>query len=175
MKALLVILLIGLFALVAFRFSWGAERQAELASPSIPRPGMAQVIMDYSPREIPMDKPLPKLALHFYRDSMSGVNLHIDIEDFQMGPPEMEVGEGVIGGHAHLYVNGKKVQRIYGRYLHLPDELFNPGINLVMVSLNTHDHRVWQRGKKQILASSFVSLEREELVLYSFSSSPISG
>lgn len=136
-------------------------------------PDMAPMVMDYAPREFPADRPLPKLAMHLYRDRMSGINLHLGLRNFQIGPPELALDEGVVGGHAHLYVNGKKVQRIYGRYLHLPEELFKPGVNLVMVSLNAHDHRVWQRGNRQILASSFVNLGAGKLVLHSFSSSPI--
>ena len=165
------LLAIPVFAAMAAMTIFAAGPQA--GSEPVPPPRQSQMVMDHAPLDIPLGKPVPKMALYLVRDSKSGLNLHIELRDFQIGPPELALDDSTVGGHAHLYVNGKKVQRIYGRYLHLPEELFRPGVNLIMVSLNTHDHRVWQWGGKQVLASSFVNLEADSLVLHSFSSSPL--
>lgn len=133
-------------------------------------PGM---VHDYAPIQVPEHIPLPQLALSFHRDAMSGVNLHLDLRGFALAPPERPEQPGLLNGHAHLYINGKKIQRVYGRDLHLPAELFQPGVNLVLVSLNAHSHAVWQTGNKQLLASSFIDLGKESLVLHSFSSVPL--
>lgn len=133
-------------------------------------PGM---VHDYAPIQVPDNVPLPQLALSFHRDAMSGVNLHLELRNFALGPPERQEQPGLLNGHAHLYINGKKIQRVYGPDLHLPAELFQPGINLVLVSLNAHSHAVWQTGNKQLMASSFIDLGKEPLVLHSFSSVPL--
>jgi len=87
-------------------------------------------------------------------------------------PPELDVNASRPTGHGHLYVNGKQVRRLYGLYQHLPAELFKSNVNLVMVSLSSHDHRPWMRDGIKIQASCLFDLEEEELVLHSFSSSP---
>ncbi|WP_308367900.1 MULTISPECIES: hypothetical protein [unclassified Microbulbifer] len=122
--------------------------------------------------EVPAANPVPKISLRFYRDEISGLNLYIHVVDFQMGPPELAMKGRRPTGHGHLYINGRKVRRVYGPHQHLPDGLFKPGVNLVMVSLNDHDQRAWRRDGLQIQASSFLDLEAQELVLHSFSSSP---
>ena len=134
---------------------------------------MAGMVHDYAPIQVPQDIPAPQLALVFHRDAMSGVNLQVQLKGFALAPPERKEVEGQLNGHAHLYINGKKIQRLYGADVHLPEELFKPGVNLVMVSLNAHSHAVWAVGKKQLLASSFVNLANESLVVHSFTSSPL--
>lgn len=42
-------------------------------------------------------------------------------------------------GHAHVYVDGKKVSRIYGPWFHLTG--LTPGAHTVQVSLNANDHK----------------------------------
>lgn len=123
--------------------------------------------------EIPAGNPVPKIALHFYRDAVSGLNLYIHLVDFQMGPPELDMKGRRPRGHGHLYINGNKVRRVYGPHQHLPEGLFKSGVNLVMVSLNRHDQRPWRRDGVQIQASCFLDLDTRELVLHSLSSSPL--
>lgn len=116
--------------------------------------------------------PVPKISLRFYRDEVSGLNLYVHLMDFQMGPPELAMKGRRSTGHGHLYINGRKVRRVYGPHQHLPVGLFKPGVNLVMVSLNDHNQRPWTREGLQIQASCFLDLDAQELVLHSFSSSP---
>lgn len=177
MKSLLVVPVFAALVVTAALFN-GSGGKAAIDARDRPGPTGASRpnslrATDYVPLEIPANKPVPKLELRLYRDKVSGLNLHLDLRNFQIGPPELRLDNDRIGGHAHLYVNGKKIQRIYGHYVHLPKELFRPGVNLVMVSLNTGDHRVWQYRARQLLASSFVTLNGEQLVLHRFSSSPI--
>lgn len=46
-------------------------------------------------------------------------------------------------GHAHVYVNGRKVMRVYSEWAHLPGQALQPGGNLVTVTLNANDHSTW--------------------------------
>ena len=41
-------------------------------------------------------------------------------------------------GHAHLYINDKKISRLYGEPYYIKD--LNIGVNVVKVTLNTNDH-----------------------------------
>lgn len=121
---------------------------------------------------IPEKLPVPKIELRFYPDDESGLNLIIDLLDFEMGPPGLLYDKRKPVGQANLYVNGARVRRIYGPYQHLPRELFKPGANLVKVSLTDHDHQPWLRDGKKVLASSVLDLQSKSLVLHCFSSSP---
>jgi len=39
-------------------------------------------------------------------------------------------------GHAHLYLDGEKVARVYGRWFHIPEP--GPGAHSVRVTLNAN-------------------------------------
>ncbi|WP_369682774.1 hypothetical protein [Roseovarius sp. M141] len=41
-------------------------------------------------------------------------------------------------GHAHVYVNGEKLGRLYGAWMHLPR--LPPGEVIVLVTLNSNTH-----------------------------------
>jgi hypothetical protein len=71
-------------------------------------------------------------------DAKAGVNVRIETDGFTWSP-EHASGEHVDGeGHAHLYVDGEKVGRVYGEWLHLSLE---PGEHEIRVTLNGNDHR----------------------------------
>ena len=98
----------------------------------------------HAPIEIPANYPVPKLGINLFIDDKSGFNLHLQLADFELEAPEFAADKPIsyVQGHAHLFINGQKIQPIYGKYLHLPAKLFKKGINQVMVTLNNHDH--WQ-------------------------------
>lgn len=149
-----------------------ATVQAEqMSAPGKTTPG--HMVHDYKPVQVPADVPIPQLAMQLHRDAVSGVNLHLEVRNFALGPPEQKPSKTMLNGHAHLYVNGRKIQRLYGPDVHIPGKYFKPGINVVLVSLNAHTHAVWQLGKKQFLVSSFINLKHKPFVLHSFSSVPL--
>lgn len=121
------------------------------------------------PIQIPEGVPLPRLSLRVHRDDTAGANLHLTLQHYALTSPEYTERPGRLNGHAHLYVNGRKIQRLYGPDVHLPSSLFNPGVNVIVVSLNAHNHAVWQRGDVPIMASVFVDIDREQPVLHRFS------
>lgn len=153
--------------------------QHKMPMPAVTAQTMAghEGMMDHShePVAIPANLPVPKLEAALYRDEKSGFNLHIQLADFQLEAPEFASDKPLnyVQGHAHLFINGQKIQRIYGQYLHLPGTLFKPGINQVMVTLNNHDHKIWSRDKKQVVASIFLDAGKEQFIKHSFSSSPL--
>jgi len=148
---------------------------------------MKGMVHDHKPISIPEGAAAPKINIAIFQDKKDGFNLHISVADFELEPPEFEstfitspaqstmarTEKLIVDGHAHLYVNGKKISRVYGNYVHLPSGLFNPGINMIMVSLNAHSHDVWTLNNNQIMATLIINPKLKKLVLQGFSSSPI--
>lgn len=142
--------------------------------------------MDHShiPVEVPEDAPVPALSITLSRDWMTGLNLKIHTERYNFIPPpsgldmaalmtpSVDAQSGFPEGHAHLYVNGEKIQRVYGPDLHLPATLFKPGLNQINVSINNHGHMYWTSGKRQVLATLFINLDLEDMIVHRFESFP---
>lgn len=142
--------------------------------------------MDHShiPVALPDGVATPSLSLSVSRDWMSGLNLQIHTEDYHLIPPPTGLGmaelmqpsinadTGAAEGHAHLYINGEKIQRIYGDHAHLPDTLFKPGLNQINVSINNHGHMYWTAQQRQILATLYINLDHDDLVTHRFESYP---
>ena len=80
----------------------------------------------------------PTVAIRAERDALSGWNIYLDVENFTFAPEMVNQPNVANVGHAHLYLNGVKVARLYGTAYHLAD--VREGQNTVTVSLNTNDH-----------------------------------
>lgn len=94
-------------------------------------------------RAVPAEAMAPTIALEVSADTMDGVNLYLDIAHFTFSPAMTGMESEAIEGHAHLYVNGEKIGRLYGTWAHLPGKLFTEGENMIRVSLNDNMHRAW--------------------------------
>jgi hypothetical protein len=93
--------------------------------------------------QIPVDEPPPGVSVELLPDSVDGYNLHLTVRNFRF-TPELVNAENVPNqGHAHLYINGEKIGRLYCEWAHLPRALFKDGINLVHIVLNANDHSSW--------------------------------
>ena len=60
-------------------------------------------------------------------------------------------------GHAHLYINGKKVARVYACRYELPTLV--PGEHVVEVGLFTNNHRAYASEGHQVTARKTVLVE----------------
>ncbi len=101
-------------------------------------------------RPVPTGAPVPGLELEAYPDPTDGYNLHLLVTDFSFTPESVGRDSEAVAGHAHLYVNGKKIGRLYGPWAHLPMALLAEGENRVRVSLNDNRHLSWAEGDKAI-------------------------
>lgn len=80
----------------------------------------------------------PKVELVVSEDAKSGYNIAIIATDFTFTPEKVN-SENVMGeGHAHLYVDGVKIARLYSPYFHY-DSSFE-GTKTFRVTLNANDH-----------------------------------
>lgn len=57
-------------------------------------------------------------------------------------------------GHAHLYVDGQKIARLYGKWYHI--EELSPGQHEITVTLNANDHREYAVNGENISTSTIV-------------------
>ncbi len=102
----------------------------------------------------------PTVALSVDEDAKSGWNIKVDTTKFAFTPQDVN-GDNVIGeGHAHLYVDGKKVARLYSPYFHY-DETFD-GAKTFKVTLNANDHSEYMLDGEAIAATKEVSHAHHE-------------
>lgn len=117
------------------------------------------------------DKPVPKIQLEVFRDAMDGVNVSVKVQNYLLNAPDTAIAESdVLQGHAHVFVNGNKKQRLYGENIHIPNNWLGTGVNQIAISLNSHEHENWVKDNNNIVASVFINLEAEDLVLHSYTS-----
>jgi hypothetical protein len=82
--------------------------------------------------------PAPTLNLVFHPDGKQSRNLEMKVENFIFDPVAVN-GAHIEGrGHAHVYINGVKIARAYGPWLHLQALPF--GTHEIRVTLNANDH-----------------------------------
>ncbi len=147
---------------------------AILLSLSLSSPVQAsKEIHEHKLLELDASTPVPEIALAVFRDETDGINLHIRTNRYELNSPNAKPHSNYLSGHAHLFVNGKKVQRVYAQYVHLPKDLFKQGINQIAVSLNSHQHENYTKKGQNIVGSVFIDFSKPELVVHDFSSQPM--
>ena len=107
--------------------------------------------------EIPAGQPVPEVDLVVYPDVMKGWNLEVKLTNFEFAPESVNQDSNPNEGHAHLYVNGEKITRIYGNWYYL--ESLKPGSNKVTVSLNTNKHEELVKDGEMIMDTEIISQE----------------
>lgn len=85
------------------------------------------------------DSKAPTLSAEVIKDPASGWNLKIDTTNFRFAPANASKDHIVGEGHAHVYLNGAKVARVYGGWFHI-DHL-PEGDVMIEVALTSNDHR----------------------------------
>lgn len=105
--------------------------------------------MDHGILDISNDVIIPKITLlEVLEDPMSGWNIHVEVENFQFKPESASQPHQAGEGHAHLYINGNKIARLYGNWFHIPE--FIKAKNEIRVTLNTNDHQTLAIGNQAI-------------------------
>ena len=100
----------------------------------------------------------PTLDTAVYRDPSAGWNLNVITTNFTFDARAAGL-ENVEGhGHAHVYVNGVKLGRVYGAWHHIG--ALPLGKNEVTVSLYANDHSALASGGVKITSTSTVIVEQ---------------
>lgn len=105
---------------------------------------------------VPPGADAPRLEIALTPDPVSGWNLKLITEGFRFSPQNVN-GPHVPGeGHAHVYVNGEKVARLYGPWLHL--DSLPDGPATIRVTLNANDHRALAIGQEPVVAITTINV-----------------
>jgi len=89
-------------------------------------------------------------------DPKDGVNVHIMPSGFEF-TPENANGDNIDGeGHAHIWVNGEKLGRVYTEWFHLVG--LEPGEHEIVVTLNANDHSDYLIDGDAISGSAMVTV-----------------
>lgn len=88
--------------------------------------------------EVPADQPRPTVEVVVSPDAVSGWNLEARTTNFRFAPENVNGTSNTQEGHAHLYINGNKMTRLYSNWFYLED--LPPGEHTITVSLNANGH-----------------------------------
>tara|TARA_B100001094_G_scaffold325267_1_gene379315 strand:+ start:617 stop:1036 length:420 start_codon:yes stop_codon:yes gene_type:complete len=94
-------------------------------------------------------KSYPEIQLEVKKDKMDGFNLTFITRHFTFAHQRVNQRNGLNEGHAHIYINGKKIRQ-YSPYFLLSGELLIKGKNEIRVSLHANDHSYFVGHKKRI-------------------------
>ena len=100
-----------------------------------------------TPLDLPAGPGAPSLSVEATPDPSSGWNLHLETGNFAFSPEHASTDHVPGEGHAHVYIDGVKLGRFYGPWLHLPAQ--EPGTE-VRVTLNANDHRLLAVGGDRV-------------------------
>lgn len=87
---------------------------------------------------IPEGEPVPTVDLVVHEDAVEGWNLEIKATNFDFDPNTVNKNSDYKKGHGHIYINGKKLTRVYSNWFYL--QTLPVGNNEIKVTLNTNKH-----------------------------------
>ncbi|MEM6711588.1 MAG: hypothetical protein AAF590_04830 [Pseudomonadota bacterium] len=96
----------------------------------------------------------PSVAIDVVRDTMSGWNLLLTLDNFALTPGSVNEAHVAGEGHAHIYVNGQKHARLYADAYHFSS--LPAGEVEITVTLNANDHSEFVVDGERIQASATV-------------------
>ncbi|NVK22056.1 MAG: hypothetical protein HWD86_06025 [Kangiellaceae bacterium] len=100
---------------------------------------------------------IPSVDVEVTPDATAGWNLQIKTHNFEFAPQNANKKHVHGQGHAHLYVNGEKIGRLYGHWHHLPK--LGAGEHSIKVTLNTNDHGAYAVNGTEIAVEKIINEE----------------
>ncbi|MFC0273101.1 hypothetical protein ACFFIX_16915 [Metabacillus herbersteinensis] len=99
--------------------------------------------------ELPKGHKVPSIKGSVKQNASGSWLLHLETENFTFTPEKADSNELQYNqGHAHLYVNGEKIKRLYRHSYQLGN--LKEGPNQIKVTLNTTTHGVLTFHNKEI-------------------------
>ena len=106
--------------------------------------------------EVPQGQAVPTIDEVVRKDAKKGWNLQATVTNFEFAPEKVNQAAEAGEGHAHLFVNGKKITRLYSSWYYL--ENLEPGENKIKVTLNANNHADWASNGKVIEDTEIVKV-----------------
>ncbi len=92
---------------------------------------------DTAPALVASETPV-SVAIAAEPDAQGGVDVFIATDGFRFAPELVDQAHTPGAGHAHIYLDGVKLGRVFEKQYHIADVA--PGAHEIRVSLNTNDH-----------------------------------
>ncbi len=112
-----------------------------------PTDGMAH---DHS-KMIDATDPVPTVQIALFSEGGCSYNLQTTVQNFAFSPSAVNTDHNDGEGHAHLYVDGKKIARLYSEWFHFT---VPQGSKTAEVVLNSNDHSTLANGGEPIGAKA---------------------
>lgn len=103
------------------------------------------------------DGEAPTLAMSLTPDPGTGWNLHVVTTNFRFSPRNVGAAHVAGEGHAHVYLDGVKLARLYAPWMHIAD--LPAGEHVVAVTLNANDHRALAIDGKPLRAETTITVD----------------
>lgn len=87
-----------------------------------------------------------------------GVNVHIMTENWRWAPENVNTEHIPGEGHAHVYVDGEKINRVYGSHYYIKD--VEAGERVIRVALNTNEHNEFTVDGTLVEATRIINVEK---------------
>ncbi|WP_083270898.1 hypothetical protein [Bacillus marinisedimentorum] len=101
---------------------------------------------------------IPSVSISVSQDPSGSWLLKTETKHFAFQPEKAGTDEASFQeGHAHIYVDGKKINRLYGNYYNLGE--LQSGRHEITVSLNSNNHALFTYEGKEISDSEIVFVE----------------
>ena len=161
MQKPLALLIIGLFFGAGFGFLIAASNDVTLDSHDHDHNVAAETTMDHVHNhdqmiDLPEGTNTPTIEMVLYEDAVSGWNLQIITTNFSFTPEAVNQENKAGEGHAHIYVNGDKLARLYSPWMHIGK--LPAGQVTVSASLNANDHSTLSVGNKPLSAEVVIQV-----------------
>lgn len=115
--------------------------------------------MGHTAIEVGSEPNPPTVQLVVHKDPKAGWNLQVKTAHFRWAPERASTTHVIGEGHAHLFIDGKKITRLYGEWTHLP--ALRPGTHTIRVTLNANTHEDYTVNGAPIAATQTVTVERK--------------
>ena len=99
---------------------------------------------------------VPSAELEIRKDKVSGWNIKLLVENFSFTPDSVNGPAIQNQGHAHIYLNDKKIARLYSPFFHL--DSLPAGEHTIKITLNADDHSIFVFNTKPIEAVALISV-----------------
>ena len=95
--------------------------------------------------------PAPTITLLLTPEDGGGANLHMMTKNFRFAPKAVNGPHQPGEGHAHIYIDGTKIDRAYSPWVHIGD--IPDDAQMLTVTLNANDHSALATGDQPITAT----------------------
>ncbi|BAZ05266.1 hypothetical protein [Calothrix sp. NIES-3974] len=106
---------------------------------------------------IPPGQPVPTIKLSVTPDAKKGWNLQAQVTNFRFAPESVNTNPRLGEGHAHIYINDRKLTRLYSSWYYI--EQLPPGKNRIKVTLNANNHADFVHNGKAIADTVIVEVK----------------